>query len=69
MVERNAMRYYLAVVAYLGTLSLPSHERFEKRLADWFTFTERHTRQLHELEWTEYLAVKRREYAQLQAGE
>jgi hypothetical protein len=69
MVERNAMRYYLAVVAYLGTLSLPPHERFEKRLADWFTFTERHTRQLHELEWTEYLAVKRREYAQLQAGE
>jgi hypothetical protein len=69
MVERNAMRYYLAVVAYLGALSLPPHERVEKRLADWFTFTERYTRQLHELEWTEYLEVKRRECAQLQASD
>jgi hypothetical protein len=68
MVERNAMRYYLAVVAYLGALAVPPQERFEKRVADWFIFTERHARQLHEVEWSEYLNMKRREYARLHAG-
>ena len=59
VVERNTMRYYLAVEAYLGALSLPAAQRFERRLADWFSGTERHAAQLHELERDEYLALKR----------
>jgi hypothetical protein len=62
VVERNAMRYYLAVVAYLGALSAPPQEQFEKRLHEWFTLTERHALQLHEIEQSEYLSMKRSEY-------
>ena len=59
MVERNVMRYYLAIEAYLGALSVPPAERTEKRLRDWFAATERNATQLHEVERDEYLAMKR----------
>lgn len=61
MVERNAMRYYLAVVAYVDSLAVPPAERLDKRLRDWFAATERHARQLHEMDRDEYLAMKRNE--------
>ncbi|MEQ1684493.1 MAG: hypothetical protein ABL916_12655 [Burkholderiaceae bacterium] len=59
--ERNTMRYYLAVEAYLGALAAPPAEQAEKRLRDWFAATERYPLQLHEMERDEYLAMKRRE--------
>ncbi|MES2958881.1 MAG: hypothetical protein V4792_11870 [Pseudomonadota bacterium] len=59
VVERNTMRYYLAIEAYLGALSLPPARQFEKRLADWHAGVERYPQQLHELEREEYLAMKR----------
>ena len=65
--ERNVMRYYLAFDAYLDALALPSQQQLEARLRDWFTLTERHALQLHELEENEYLDIKRREYRR-QAG-
>jgi len=61
VVERNAMRYYLAIDAYLGSLVAPQAERQERRLVEWFDGTERYPRQLHELERDEYLAMKRGE--------
>jgi hypothetical protein len=67
VVERNAMRYYLAIEAHLGALAVPPRERLEKRLRDWFAATERYPRQLHELERGEYLAMKRKEYLRQQA--
>lgn len=62
VLERNTMRYYLAIDAYLGSLSAPPAERIEKRLQDWFALTEQYPRQLREIEQAEYLAMKRREY-------
>ncbi|HJV96874.1 MAG TPA: hypothetical protein VJ608_12590, partial [Albitalea sp.] len=59
VVERNTMRYYLAIEAYLGALSLPPAQRLERRLTGWFAGIERYPRQLHELELGEYLALKR----------
>lgn len=67
-VERNTLRYYLAVEAYLGALALPAARRPERRLQAWFDATERHARQLHELDRDDYLAMKRRELARLPAG-
>ncbi len=67
-VERNTMRYYLAVEAFLGGLSAPPQTQLEKRLRDWFAATERYSLQLHEMEQSEYLAMKRKEYARQQAG-
>jgi hypothetical protein len=60
-VERNAMRYQLAIEAYLDTLGLQEPARTERRLAAWFDATERHARQLHEVDRDAYLAMKRRE--------
>jgi hypothetical protein len=63
MVERNAMRYYLAIEAYFSAMAAAPPQQQEKRLHDWFALTEQHPRQLHELERDEYLAIKRRELA------
>ncbi|HEX6721352.1 MAG TPA: hypothetical protein VF107_07265, partial [Burkholderiaceae bacterium] len=57
----NAMRYYLAVVAYVESLAAPPPQRLDKRLRDWFDATERHALQLHELDREQYLAMKRNE--------
>jgi hypothetical protein len=62
-VERNTMRYYLAIESFLGALSAPPQKRFEKRLHDWFAASERYPRQLHELEQTQYLDMKRNEHS------
>jgi hypothetical protein len=59
-VERNSMRFYLAIEAYLGARSAPEPERFEKQLSDWFAGSERYPVQLHEMERNEYLDMKRR---------
>jgi len=67
VVERNSMRYYLAIEAFLGALSAPPEARLEKRLRDWFAATERYPRQLHEMEQTAYLQMKRKEHQQQQA--
>jgi hypothetical protein len=60
-VERNAMRYYLAIAAYLDSLLLPEAERVPRRLQAWFDATERYPAQLHEIDRGEYLAMKREE--------
>jgi hypothetical protein len=68
VVERNTMRYYLAIEAYLGALSAAPAEQPEKRLRDWFAATERHALQLHEMEREAYLAMKRSELQRQKAG-
>lgn len=60
IVERNAMRYYLAIQAYFETQDKSPAQRFER----WFDLTERYPAQLHELEKPEYLQYKRQERIQ-----
>ena len=67
VVERNTMRYYLAVEAFLGALSEAPGARFERRLREWFTAVERYPRQLHEMDRGAYLDMKRKEYLRQQA--
>ncbi|WP_372525012.1 hypothetical protein [Piscinibacter sp.] len=69
VVERNTMRYYLAIDAYLNALSSPPQERLERRLHEWFAATERYRLQLHELEQSEYLAMKRKEVRRQRSSE
>jgi hypothetical protein len=66
--ERNTMRYFLAIEAYLASLSTPEGSRVEKRLNEWFAATEKHPRQLHEMDRGEYLAMKRKETKRLHAA-
>lgn len=68
MVERNTMRYYLAVLAHLQSAHLPEAARAEASLGQWFASTERYARQLHEAELPEYLAMKRAEILRQKAG-
>ena len=67
VVERNTMRYYLAIEAYLGALGLPPAEQSERRMRDWYTSIERYPIQLHELDRNEYLEMKRKEVLRQQA--
>jgi len=62
VVERNTMRYYLAIDAYLDS---PAEAELPKRLAQWFDSTERYARQLHEVDRNDYLEMKRNEYKRL----
>jgi hypothetical protein len=60
VLERNTMRYFLAIEAYLGARSLPPSQRLSRQLQDWFDATERYP-QLHEIERDAYLAMKQHE--------
>jgi len=61
LIERNTMRYYLAIEAYAAS---PAPGQLEQRLAGWFDATERYARQLHEVDKPQYLAMKREEVRQ-----
>lgn len=67
VIERNTMRYFLAIESYLGALSAPVAQQLDKRLNDWHTSVERYPLQLHELERAEYLDMKHREVRRQQA--
>jgi len=66
VVERNTMRYYLAIDAYLAA---PGRGQSELRLAGWFDATEQYHRQLHEVERSAYLFMKRREIRRQNAAQ
>jgi hypothetical protein len=66
-VERNTMRYYLAIDAYLASLTAAPAQQRMKRLEAWFAATEQYARQLHEIERSEYLAMKQAEFRRLRA--
>jgi len=58
VVERNTMRYYLAIDAYLAALTAPANQQLEQRLQSWYRSTEEYSRQLHEVDLNEYLSMK-----------
>jgi len=61
LIERNTMRYYLAIEAYAAA---PAPGQLERRLNEWFDATERYARQLHEMDKPQYIAMKREEARQ-----
>lgn len=69
LLERNTMRYYLAIDAYLKALAAPPDKRVQQRLTTWFNATEQYRRQLHEVEWQDYLDMKRHEIERQQASQ
>jgi hypothetical protein len=68
VIERNVMRYYFAIDAYLAAQRRPPPDRLLKSLQDWFDATERYPRQLHEVTRNEYLDMKLREFERQQAA-
>ncbi|MBC7918113.1 MAG: hypothetical protein H7Y28_09930 [Rhodoferax sp.] len=68
LVERNTMRYYLAIDAYLRSLALAPGVQVESRLQTWYQQSERYPRQLHEVDRGAYLEMKRAEIARQRAA-
>ncbi len=64
IIERNTVRAFLAMQAYLDTLSVEPDRRYEARLQRWFGLTEQFPEQLHEMNRADYLSAKRREHLQ-----
>ena len=66
LMERNTMRYYLAIDSFLGAAGAAPGAQLEKRLQSWFTAAEQYPRQLHEMDRGAYLEMKRAEYLRQQ---
>ena len=67
-VERNTMRYYLAIEAYLKSLSAPQADQENLRLEKWFDSTEQYPTQLRETDKASYLAMKKDEITRQQTA-
>lgn len=65
IVERNAMRYYLALDAYLAH---DAPDQLDQRLLAWFRATELYPRQLREVDRADYMDMKHAEYQRQQTA-
>lgn len=61
-IERNAVRYYLAIQSFMNTLRYPEKSRFSIRIIEWYDLTTRYRKQLFDLDKKDYLACKTREH-------
>lgn len=69
LVERNTMRYYLAIDSYLSALTTPPEQRLDQRLTNWFSATELYPTQLHEVDRQAYVQMKHKEYDRQQVAQ
>ena len=67
VLERNTVRYYLAIKSYFDARRLPQDQQAEASLKAWFDATERYPQQLHELGRSEYLEMKLRQIKRQEA--
>ncbi len=68
LVERNTMRYYLAIDSVLRAATTARDAQMDKRERLWFAAVEQYPLQLHELELAPYLQMKRAEFARQQTA-
>jgi len=61
-IERNVVRYYLAIGSYMDTLHFPETDRLPERLSKWYEYTSRFRKQLFEMEKKDYMEIKTEEY-------
>lgn len=66
MIERNTMRYYLAIDTFLQVSNATPAQQPEKRFQNWFTAVEQYPQQLHEMDRNHYIEMKRAEYSRQQ---
>jgi hypothetical protein len=60
--ERNAVRYYLAIHSFMNTLHYPKETRFSMRISEWYDLADRHREQLFDLDKKDYLTFKTLEH-------
>lgn len=61
-IERNVVRYYLAIQSFMDTRQFPEESRLTMRLSRWYDYTSRFKKQLFEMEKKDYVEVKVEEY-------
>ena len=68
VMERNTMRHFLAIEAYLHAAGLAPRERAMRMAEEWHAGIERYPRQLREIERDEYLKVKLAQYERMRSA-
>jgi hypothetical protein len=61
LVERNTMRYYLAIDSFMQARQAPASAQLDQRLNAWFAGVEKYPLQLHEMDLRAYLEMKHAE--------
>jgi len=61
VIERNVIRYYLAIQSYLDNLNVEHDKQFLARTNNWFDLTEKYHKQLYEMNKQDYLQYKQAE--------
>lgn len=61
-IERNAVRYYLAIQSFMETMRYPTALHFGESSSEWYELTRRYPRQLLDLDKHDYLAAKTTEH-------
>ena len=61
-IERNAVRYYLAIQSFMNTLRYPEKNRFSMMTSEWYDLTTRYRKQLFDLDRKDYLTFKTKEH-------
>jgi hypothetical protein len=61
VVERSAMRYYLAIAATVAALSIPPAQRLDARARSWYAAITRYPQLREQVGADEYVEMKRRE--------
>ena len=68
LVERNTLRYYLAIDSFLAAAGAPLPTQLDTRLQRWFAAVAQYP-QLYELDRNQYLAMKHDEYKRQQTAD
>jgi hypothetical protein len=61
-IERNAVRYYLAIQSFINTLHYPEKSRFSMRINEWYDLTTRYRKQLFDLDKKDFLTFETKEH-------
>jgi hypothetical protein len=69
LIERGAMRHYLAIEAFLDSLDEPRPRRLEARLRDWYADIDRYPQLREPIGEQEYLEMKRGAAAGVTSGD
>lgn len=67
VVERNTLRYYLALQSHLASHDAPGGSPLRLSLKTWFSATERYADQLREMDGPAYIAMKLKEVQRQEA--
>lgn len=61
-IERNAVRYFLAIQSFMDSWTYPENTLFSRRSSTWYDLANQYRKQLFDLDKHDYLAIKSSEH-------